>query len=536
MQEAINLFNTYSFYFVPPLVGAFIGYLTNKIAIKMLFRPLKPWRILGIRVPMTPGVIPSKRHELSKNMGQMVGDHLLTSVEISKALKKDTFQNHLYLLTETRVGGILEKDLGPLPTVIPSRFTTYFDVALSTIKYQINDQISAYIQTDGFEKTVKGEINNALEELLSQEFNTVIHPDEQQQLFVFLENKLENFLSSSAVEQFISSWVRKKIYGFLQQGRSISDFKLDGAETLVQSIIKEQTPKLLEGLGRMLNEPLVQDRIVEGAQQVVQKFIAGLGPMGAMAGNILTDDLIEQKVKEYLEEKEEDIIRGVTSSVVSERFERLIFDRLKQFSSTPLVKLLPENSEEAVEQLCVTLEEIAVSVVQDKNNVTMIADRVNDGLIDYMSTNPSLKNVIETVLGENNLDSIREWLVNELVKIFRSKTTLKTIEGMVTGLIDKLMEKPIGKLSGLLPAGVRDGMYKSLTKLASDMLAHEVPGLVDSLKIQTIVTEKIDSLDLLKLEKLLLSIMEEQFKYINLFGALLGFIIGCFNLLLFLTP
>lgn len=153
-----------------------------------------------------------------------------------------------------------------------------------------------------------------------------------------------------------------------------------------------------------------------------------------------------------------------------------------------------------------------------------------------MSTNPSLKNVIETVLGENNLDSIREWLVSELVKIFRSKTTLKTIEGMVTGLIDKLMEKPIGKLSGLLPAGVRDGMYKSLTKLASDMLAHEVPGLVDSLKIQTIVTEKIDSLDLLKLEKLLLSIMEEQFKYINLFGALLGFIIGCFNLLLFLTP
>ena len=62
MQEVINFFNDYSFYFVPPLVGAFIGYLTNKIAIKMLFRPLKPWKIMGIRIPMTPGVIPSKRH------------------------------------------------------------------------------------------------------------------------------------------------------------------------------------------------------------------------------------------------------------------------------------------------------------------------------------------------------------------------------------------------------------------------------------------------------------------------------------------
>jgi uncharacterized membrane protein YheB (UPF0754 family) len=45
------------------------------------------------------------------------------------------------------------------------------------------------------------------------------------------------------------------------------------------------------------------------------------------------------------------------------------------------------------------------------------------------------------------------------------------------------------------------------------------------------VTDKVDSLDLLKLEDLLLSIMEEQFKYINLFGALLGFFIGLINLI-----
>jgi len=66
--------------------------------------------------------------------------------------------------------------------------------------------------------------------------------------------------------------------------------------------------------------------------------------------------------------------------------------------------------------------------------------------------------------------------------------------------------------------------------MASNMLANEVPGLVDSLNIRKIVTEKVNSLDILKLEGLLLSIMEEQFKYINLFGALLGFFIGCLNI------
>ena len=75
-------------------------------------------------------------------------------------------------------------------------------------------------------------------------------------------------------------------------------------------------------------------------------------------------------------------------------------------------------------------------------------------------------------------------------------------------------------------------VYSSMQKISSEMLATEVPGLFASLNIQNIVTEKVDSLDLLRLERLLLSIMEEQFKYINLFGALLGFLIGSLNVLL----
>ncbi len=69
-----------------------------------------------------------------------------------------------------------------------------------------------------------------------------------------------------------------------------------------------------------------------------------------------------------------------------------------------------------------------------------------------------------------------------------------------------------------------------LVEQLSDILVREVPPLVDSLDIGRMVAKKVDSLDLLRLEGLLLSIMQEQFKYINLFGGLLGFIIGLANL------
>lgn len=47
-------------YVVPPLAGLVIGYFTNDIAIKMLFRPYRPYRVFGWRIPFTPRFDPAE--------------------------------------------------------------------------------------------------------------------------------------------------------------------------------------------------------------------------------------------------------------------------------------------------------------------------------------------------------------------------------------------------------------------------------------------------------------------------------------------
>ena len=98
--------------------------------------------------------------------------------------------------------------------------------------------------------------------------------------------------------------------------------------------------------------------------------------------------------------------------------------------------------------------------------------------------------------------------------------------------VDVLLDKPVGKLGRIIPSSVHRSIADYSVLTINRIFLKEVPGLVKSLHINQMVTEKVNSLDLLKLEDLLLSIMEEQFKYINLFGALLGFVIGCLNLVL----
>lgn len=71
-------------YLTGPLVGAVIGYFTNYLAVKMLFRPKKEVYILGHKLPFTPGAIPKGKPRLAKAIGNIVANTLLTEEDIRK--------------------------------------------------------------------------------------------------------------------------------------------------------------------------------------------------------------------------------------------------------------------------------------------------------------------------------------------------------------------------------------------------------------------------------------------------------------------
>jgi uncharacterized membrane protein YheB (UPF0754 family) len=76
-------------------VGSVIGGVTNELAIRMLFRPLRPWYIGRWRVPFTPGLIPSRRDDIAKQMGRLVEEHLLTTEGIKRALAQGELEKNL---------------------------------------------------------------------------------------------------------------------------------------------------------------------------------------------------------------------------------------------------------------------------------------------------------------------------------------------------------------------------------------------------------------------------------------------------------
>ena len=74
---------------IGPAVGAVIGYITNDIAIRMLFRPHQAKYIMGIHVPFTPGIIPKEKARIAGAIGKAVSENLMNREVLEKSLLSD---------------------------------------------------------------------------------------------------------------------------------------------------------------------------------------------------------------------------------------------------------------------------------------------------------------------------------------------------------------------------------------------------------------------------------------------------------------
>lgn len=91
-------------YIIAPLLGGFIGYITNDIAIRMLFRPHKSKYIMGIHIPFTPGIIPKEKGRIADAIGGVISENLMNK----EVLERYLLSNEMVGKVRMAVGDFIE--------------------------------------------------------------------------------------------------------------------------------------------------------------------------------------------------------------------------------------------------------------------------------------------------------------------------------------------------------------------------------------------------------------------------------------------
>jgi uncharacterized membrane protein YheB (UPF0754 family) len=127
-------------------------------------------------------------------------------------------------------------------------------------------------------------------------------------------------------------------------------------------------------------------------------------------------------------------------------------------------------------------------------------------------------------------------LMGKLHNADSTKAILPIIEKRVDDFIEHKLTEELPLLSMFIKDkaidNIKRGIIQEFEAMFPELIAQIGQHVKTNVNIESMVSEKVAALDSNKLEELLVGIMKKEFVFIEVIGAVLGFIIGCIQLLL----
>lgn len=207
-----------------PILGAVIGYVTNKIAVSMLFWPLHPIFIGKFQLPFTPGIIPKGKGRFGKAVGEAVGKTLLTPSVIKNTLLSNEVEDTLL------------KHLNQIFQRFNSENITIEDKILTYVTEEKKETLELEIIGFLTEKIQKGILSMDLGDIISNEVITAVKEKTSgTMLKIFLQPSIIEAIKEEIairINQYIINHGKEKISGVLTE-----EYKDFIRQTTVSSLV-----------------------------------------------------------------------------------------------------------------------------------------------------------------------------------------------------------------------------------------------------------------------------------------------------------
>ncbi len=180
-----------------PLIAALTGYITNYIAIKMLFHPREKVKILFLEVQ---GIFPKRQKTLAEKLGKIVAQELFSVEDVKASLQKPGNADEVTEVVDARLNDFLDNRLGE---------------AMPMLAMFMNDELKLKIKT-----TLEAELQLMLPELIERFVNKIeeevdVERTVYEKVVNFSTDKLEDILYSIMSKEFKFIEILGGILGFI---------------------------------------------------------------------------------------------------------------------------------------------------------------------------------------------------------------------------------------------------------------------------------------------------------------------------------
>lgn len=280
-------------YIMPPLIGAVIGYVTNWIAVKMMFRPLKEIKIGKFKLPFTPGIIPKNRERIAKSIAVAINDNLLTNSDITNKLMSDDIQDSIrekvsnFAMSDEKLGDKL------LETVDRNKFNS----AIGNITNKLSSSIYLSILEANVGQIVGEQVELAASEKLKGSLigifggNSIVSS-----VKAMAESKTNEYIEQNG-QRLITNMIDKKTDDLLDTPICVltDNLEIDLPETVLsvyKKFVKEKFEEIISSINitKIIEDKINSMDVLEIEKlilSIMKKELNSLVSLGALIGFLL---------------------------------------------------------------------------------------------------------------------------------------------------------------------------------------------------------------------------------------------------------
>lgn len=272
-----------------PIIGAIIGYVTNYIAVRMLFRPYKQKRIGKLKIPFTPGIIPKRQPQIAKAVGKAVGENLFTEEDIKKSFSvmefnvKSLLKDYTFLdvlskfdqdgtLSEKGVDYITDKlyeevksvDLGLIISEQGKKVFLEKKASLGMMAMFIGDKLIS---------NVAGELKNKTNEYIEENGREIIRKKVKHKFEKLKGENLSEICNNELIEGLLNDFISAFLLNFIQKGVEKIDVSKVVEDKINAMDVKELEKLCLSVMKRELNAVVNLGALIGFVLGIINIFI-----------------------------------------------------------------------------------------------------------------------------------------------------------------------------------------------------------------------------------------------------------------------
>jgi uncharacterized membrane protein YheB (UPF0754 family) len=497
------------------------GYAGAWLAVRMLFRPRHPVKVLGLTI-FPQGMIPRHREKLANAIGKAVGEELVSQETVLEELfEKDFLQSKIQNVVNSYTDQLLTENYPSLIEALPESLRQPIIDAIESLEAKIGMYVENVIRSEETVESIQGFVERRVDEVLTQNISEAFTDETYGKILNFAETKARSVVLEPALEKKIRKFISKRVDDLANTTTPLRDMFTDEAILLLKEKAVEQIEPVVHQLAALATEDRTKNQISALIKKEVHNYYEQLPFVKKIFVSRETllrevDDLVDNSLPKRIEET-------LQGDFFAEEAKNFVSRTIDNTLERPLPDLIGTIAPAQLENLKSQITRSILKVLQGEEMQNSISAYLTD-MLEKMRPQ-KIGEILHSVHPEATVQ-IKLTLARGLVKILNDQDTTKIIHTVLSKQIKGLIHTPIGKLSYHISEEKIIRAGESLTATIIAAARQKLPEAIREFDIGGVVRDKVNTYPAEKLESLVLSVAKEHLRKIELFGALFGLLIG----------